>query len=188
MTGRLRTGGWLFWLNFGLSLAIHIRIALYLLPGDPEKLGAAPMPTTAISVNIETTDVLDAVEQSVIAEAAASSTPGGEPAPQEEVKLEQPVPTVETVEVKPQAAPEPEAKPEPDPRPEPPVSTVEERPEPAEILEQSEKERVAEEALRRAMEAELERRRSEMRSRENARQRAMEATRQERREREEEAR
>ena len=56
---------WLFWLACGLSIALHLGLALFLLNRWPERPGLAAPPTTAISVNLEASDILNApaVEQ-----------------------------------------------------------------------------------------------------------------------------
>jgi protein TonB len=63
---------WLFWLGLALSLALHAGIAAYLLSREMGKFGAIEMPTTAISVNLVSSDILDAVEQSPATEAASA--------------------------------------------------------------------------------------------------------------------
>jgi TolA protein len=94
---QLNRGGRLFWPLLVVSLAIHFGVASYLLNSVPQRAGAAEQPTTAISVNIETTDVLDAVEQSAsVAAAAASSTAAEQPTPQ--VEPEEPEPKQPTSE------------------------------------------------------------------------------------------
>jgi TolA protein len=94
---QLNRGGRLFWPLLVVSLAIHFGVASYLLNSVPQRAGATEQPTTAISVNIETTDVLDAVEQSAsVAAAAASSAAAEQPTPQ--VEPEEPEPKQPTSE------------------------------------------------------------------------------------------
>jgi periplasmic protein TonB len=128
-----------FWLSFGTSLAIHIGIAAYLLTGGAVKLGHIETPTLAISVNLERTDILDALEQGPAQEAAAAPmTPPAETTPPDvepDKAVAETEPAVEPVETKP-----PPEQPERD--------------------EDREREQIADEALRRAIAAEAERQRT----------------------------
>lgn len=76
----------MFGATFALSLAVHVGLAVYLLLFVTQRPGAVRQQTTAISVNLETTDVLDAIEVSAsqdAASASASAAPGEvEPLPQ----------------------------------------------------------------------------------------------------------
>lgn len=86
---RTRSQAWPFWLGLGLSLAIHIGLAAHLLSRDAQDFGATDITTTAISVNIEATGILDAAEQSAATDAAqAPASPPGEPAPAQEAEPE----------------------------------------------------------------------------------------------------
>lgn len=136
MTDRSGSQERFFWPSFGISLAIHIGIAAYLLSGGAVKLGHIETPTLAISVNFETTDILDALEQSPAKEAAAAPmTPPAETTPPEiepDKAVAETEQAVEPVEAKP-----PPQQPERD--------------------EEREREQIADEALRRAIAAEAER-------------------------------
>ena len=163
MTHRASTGGRLFWLGLGLSLAVHLTFGFYLFTGYEHTPGAVDVPTDAISVNLETTDILNAREESPAVEAAGANPPG------------------ETGEVTPpdQAEPTPEEPRQPPPQDEP-VKAENPPEEPAEAekkeaekqeakkqeAERVEQQRLAEEALRRAMDAEREKREAEQRERE----------------------
>ncbi len=67
-----RNQAWLFWLGLGLSLAIHVGLAAHLLLGDAQDFGATDIPTTAISVNLASSDILESIDQSEASEAAPS--------------------------------------------------------------------------------------------------------------------
>jgi TonB family protein len=62
----------LFWLGLGLSLAVHLAFAFHLLRQTP-KPGAVDVPTDAISINLETTDILNTAEQRAVTNAAAGT-------------------------------------------------------------------------------------------------------------------
>jgi colicin import membrane protein len=77
------TGGWLLSVSVVFSTAAHIAIAGYFLLTIPSKDGAVDTPTMAISVNLKTTEILNAVDSDA-AEAAAPSDASPETAPPEE--------------------------------------------------------------------------------------------------------
>lgn len=83
---RDRIGAGLFTLLIGVSLALHLAVLAFLLNLRPEKSGAVERPTTAISVNLETTDVLDAVEESAATAAAGPTSVAPEPTPEDRTK------------------------------------------------------------------------------------------------------
>jgi protein TonB len=87
----------LFWATFTASLALHAGLAAYLLIVVTQRPGAVPQPTTAISVNLETTDVLDAIEVSASADAASASASAAagelEPLPQPAEALPEALPS-----------------------------------------------------------------------------------------------
>lgn len=200
--------GWLFAALFGLSLVGHVGAGAGLIYVMPRKEGAISLPTEAISISLEASDVIDAVneadgEQGGNAHQAgetAEKTPEPdvpEPEEVEEPKPEEPKPEeAKVAEPKPEEpAPEPEiaeqAPPEKtlpeEPAPEPKVAQREpppeelkpearqpeqptpEAPKPEDIREaedaqEIERQRLAEEALRKAeddarQEAEAERQR-----------------------------
>ncbi len=97
---------WSVWLCVGLSAAIHAGLAIYLFYAFDQSLGTVKVPTTAISVNLESSDVLEAAESSAATEAA--------PAPS--VAQSRP-PSPETF----RPAPEPERMPERKPEDQPNV-------------------------------------------------------------------
>jgi periplasmic protein TonB len=79
MTERSQARDWPFWPCLGLSLALHVGLALPLLWGNAREFGATDRVTTAISVTIEASDILDAAEQSEATQAAeAPAAPPGE--------------------------------------------------------------------------------------------------------------
>jgi colicin import membrane protein len=78
------TGGWLLSVSVVFSTAAHIAIAGYFLLTIPSKDGAVDTPTMAISVNLKTTEILNAVDSPDAAEAAAPSDASPETAPPEE--------------------------------------------------------------------------------------------------------
>jgi TolA protein len=157
MTDGTRSQAWLFWLALGLSLAIHVGVAAHLLLREPRDFGATDIPTTAISVNIASSDILESIEQSEASEAAASpSSTAGEPIPPQEAepeKAETPPPPAETEKAK---------TPPPIETPPPPQTEITEAEAEKEALRRSEldaqqeQQRIAEEALQRAAEAERE--------------------------------
>jgi TolA protein len=92
VTHRASTNGRLFWLGLVLSVAAHLTLGRYLLLHRSEAPGAVEMPSEAISINLETTDILNAPEQS-----AATSAAAGNPTPpteqtQQEMTPEPPKP------------------------------------------------------------------------------------------------
>ena len=109
MTEGTRSQAWLFWLGLGLSLAMHVGVVAHLLSRQPQDFGATDITTTAISVEIEATDILDAPEQSASTDAAPGSAGSpGEMIPVPELEPE-PKPEPEKAEVlPPQIEPEPE--------------------------------------------------------------------------------
>ena len=106
MSDGTQSHGWVFYLGLGLSLTIHGGVAVYLLSRQVADFGATDVTTTAISVNIEATDIVDAAEQSAATDAARGSA--SRPAPASDAEPEQadsPEPArAETVP--PQSAPE----------------------------------------------------------------------------------
>ena len=152
---------WLFWASLVLSVALHIGAVVTLFLPRSDTSGAADRPTTAISVNLETTDILDASEQSATM-AAASAAPS--PAPTEvktdtENPEETPPEPPKPAEAEPKPA-EPESQPQPS-EPQPPEKTAqpaEEQPRPeTDAVAELERERIAEEALRKSEAEEAER-------------------------------
>jgi TolA protein len=173
VTHRASTGGRLFWLGFALSAAVHLTFGFYLFTRYEHAPGAVDVPTDAISVNLETTDILNAPEESPAVQAAGANPPGetGEVTPPDKVESapeepRQPPPQDEPVKA--ENPPEEPAKPDP----------AETEKQEAERVEQQ---RLAEETLRRAMDAEREKREAQQRERE-AQQRAEEEERQRQRE------
>ena len=53
---------WLFWLTFGWSIALHLAGGVLLLNIRSETTGVPVPPTTAISINLETSDILNSPE------------------------------------------------------------------------------------------------------------------------------
>ena len=148
MTDGLAKDRWLFWLCIALSVALHGGLAAYLLRSETTKFGAVETPSEAISVNLVSSDILDAAEQSLATEAAAApSAPSSAVPPPED-----------------DSPPKTEAEPE---------VTAEDKP-----PEEAERERVAEAALQRAKEAELEQQKTEQLARDETRARTEEAERQ----------
>jgi colicin import membrane protein len=147
---------WLFGLACGASVAAHLYFAHLLLSFRSQASGVAAPPTEAISVNIETTDILNSPEED---EQTQNSKPADYVPPQEEVK---------PVEEKPEeTAPPPELE-QTVKVDEAPEDTDKKRLEEEErqrlaeeealrVAEQAEKERLAEEALRKAEKAEQQR-------------------------------
>lgn len=189
------TGGWQFWSGLILSIVIHLTLFFYLLLDEPKKPGAVELPTTAISINLETTDILDAAEQSPAEQATAAPAATGETAPPHETEFSQDEPEPEPVEesqaelneptesetVEAEAEPlEPqlaeETPPQIEPEPTPPVETAQEQPvkeepvqqkDPAEaVAKELERQRIAEEGLRKAQEQERKREEAERLARE----------------------
>jgi TonB family protein len=178
MVDRVRSGEWLFWFSLVAATLLHIQLAYLLLTYSPQKTGAIQIPTAAITINLEASDVLDAVDLSTTLRRASSGMPGEnaekepeklepkelepayEPEPVEEEPKPKPAedepehepveekPEPEPVEEKPEPKPEPEPRPEPQPEPEP----IEEEPLQNTTLQQ------AEDALERAMLEEIKRR------------------------------
>ena len=153
MTDRPQDQEWLFWLAFGLSLAVHVGLAAHLLSRAAPDFGAIDRATKAISVNIEATDVLDASEQSAAKDAAPASV-----SPPEEAA------SVPETEPEKTGAPQRNAQETP---------AAETGPPPAAATEAAAK-RLEEDALRQAAEAEREARQAEQRARDRARQIAQE--------------
>ena len=179
-TDRSRNRAWLFWCSLGLSLAIHVAVAAHLLSRDAQDFGETDITTTAISVNIEATDILDAAEQSAATDAAqAPASPPGEPAPTQEAEPEK------AEEAPPRHEPEmAEAEPQPSPPP-PEEQTVEKAnaETPPAIEQQAAEEaraREDEEALRRASDTEREKQEADRLARDKAGQLAEEQARVER--------
>lgn len=176
MTDGTRSQAWLFWLGLGLSLAIHIGVTVHLLSRAVDDFGTINIPTPAISVNIEATDVLDALEQSEsIAANNAPASPPGEMTPTPDPE---PEPEPQKTE-----APPPPAEPEkveapPPPQPDHEKLAAEQRA--AEEKAQEEAKARDEEALQQAAAAERERQDAEQRDREKARQLAEDRARAER--------
>ena len=149
-----RNQAWLFWLGLSLSLAVHVGLAAHLLSGDAQDFGATNIPSTAISVNLASSDILESIDQSEASEAAPSqASTAGEAIPPQEAEPEKaeisPPPTetqnTETL---------------------PPTETVEDQAEKeavrrSELAQQQEQQRIAEEALRKAAEAEREKQAAE---------------------------
>ena len=148
MTDGLAKDRWLFWLCIALSVALHGGLAAYLLWSETTKFGAVETPSEAISVNLVSSDILDAAEQSLATEAAAAPSAPSSAVPPPE----------------PDSPPKTEAEPE---------VTAEDKP-----PEEAERERVAEAASQRAKEAELEQQKTEQLARDETRARAEEAERQ----------
>lgn len=63
MTAWLGRSAWVFVLAFGLSIAIHVAFAALLLSHRSETPGVPAPPTTAISVNLEASDILDSPQE-----------------------------------------------------------------------------------------------------------------------------
>lgn len=102
MISRFLIGGWLFRLGLALSLAGHLGALAYFGLREPEAPGAAAFPTAAISINLETTDILDAREESP-AKAAAPQAMQVESASPEDAEDER-----EAAQPKAEERPEPE--------------------------------------------------------------------------------
>jgi TolA protein len=158
---------WLFWPSLLVSVALHIGAVVALLLLQDERSGAVAQPTQAISVNIETTEVLESVEEAPSMTAAAGQAA---PVPPEELKpedkpedqLPEPEPPAETPKEQPKPV-EPD-QPPPEPQPQPPEETAQEQPQPEpDLAAEREREKLAEEALRRAQAEEAERREAERR-------------------------
>lgn len=162
MTHRASTGGRLFWLGLGLSLAVHLTFGFYLFTRYEHTPGAVDVPTDAISVNLETTDILNAREESPAIEAAGANPPGetGDVTPPDKV-----APTPEEPRQPPQDEPVKAEKPPEEPAKADPAEAEKKEAEKQEA-ERVEQQRFAEEALRRAMDAEREKREAEQRERE----------------------
>lgn len=142
------------WLSFGLSAAIHLSLLYYLLFFTPQTRGAVEIQTAAISINLETTDILDAAEQSPAQRAAAAQAVAGETAPPEKTEA---LPEAEPVEDEPEPLPQTTEQ-------LPPEETIEDRAE--ELEREQEKQRLAEETLRKKQEAEQKRLEAERQERE----------------------
>ena len=142
MLGRNRKDGWLFWALLGVSLAMHLGVVGHMLrhsaTGD---FGAIDSPTTAISVNIERTAVLDAAEESPDTAASAQRAP----ATRQDYREEQ---AREAVPPKPDMEPDMEEAAR--------IAEEETKRTETERLAEQERLRLAEEALQRAEDAERE--------------------------------
>jgi TonB family protein len=129
-------GGWLFWPLFGVSLAMHLGFVGTMLrqkaTGD---FGAIHSPTTAISVNIERTAILDAPDESRDTAASAQQALAARQDYREEKAREASPPEKEEAE---------------------PVADEETQRAQTERLAEQERLRLAEEALREAEKAERE--------------------------------
>jgi colicin import membrane protein len=176
VTHRASTGGRLFWLGFALSAAVHLTFGFYLFTRYEHTPGAVDVRTDAISVNLETTDILNAREESQAVEAAGANPPpeAGEITPPN--KTEEPrQPPPQDGPAKAENPPEEPAKTDPAEaeRKEAEKRAAEKLEAEKQEAERVEQERLAEEALRRTMDAEREKAEAEQRERE-ARQRAEE--------------
>lgn len=157
---------WLFWPSLLASVLLHIGAVAALLLLRDEKSGAVQQPTEAISVNIEATEVLQSVQQAPSTTAAGGQTA---PVPPKELKLEE-KPDEQPPEPEPPAE-KPEEQPklvkpdQPSPEPQPAEETAQEQPQQPEpdLAADRERERLAEEALRKAQAEEAERREAERR-------------------------
>ncbi len=107
---RRNSGPVIFAVVFALSAIGHVwAVASLLQMRRPGELGSTNVATTAISVNLETTDVIDALESAAAKEAASS--PAGAPAEAaketkekpDEVKDDEVIPPAKTEAAKPQA-------------------------------------------------------------------------------------
>jgi len=146
MAGRVQSGEWLFWFSLAAVTLVHVQLAYFALTYAPDRQGAIETQTTAISINLEASDVLDAAEDSNSAVQAAAGA-FGEAAKEEPGELEpveEPEPVVEKTE------PDPAANTEAGPPPT--TESIKEEPPQETRIEQ------AENALERAMQAELKRR------------------------------
>ena len=167
-----RNRAWLFWLGLGLSLVIHVGLAAHLVSRAAQDFGATDLPTTAISVNIESSDILESVEESQASQSAPSSPwTAGEPIPPQEAepeKAEAPTPTEpEKAETQPPLTETPEDQ------------SAKEAARRSELAAQLEQQRIAEGALRRAAEAQREKQAAEAeREKHAAEQRARDKARQ----------
>ena len=83
-------GGRFFRPLLGVSLAIHFGVALAFIHFMPRKEGAIEVPTTAISINLEASDVLDAREQRE--ETSGGAVPPGQQTEDDQETPEEPVP------------------------------------------------------------------------------------------------
>ncbi len=91
MIDRSEAGRWIVWLSLGASIAAHALAAGILFGRETAKFGSATNPTMAISINLETTDIIDAAEQSA-AEAAAAAPATAETPPAKDAKVQDPEP------------------------------------------------------------------------------------------------
>jgi TolA protein len=85
MTEQGSAGSWLLTVSVVLSTAAHIAIAGYFLLDNTSKSGAVDTPTMAISVNLKTTEILNAVE-SPYAPAVAAPSDAPQTAPPEDAR------------------------------------------------------------------------------------------------------
>lgn len=182
---------WLFWPCLLFSTALHIGAVVILFLPRSETSGAVDRPTMAISVNLETTDILDSPEQNAtMAAAAAPHAASEELKPDAEKPEDAPPGQTKPAEAEPKPS-ELVSYPQPT-EPQPPEKTaqpVEEqpRPEPGAVAEQ-ELERIAEEALRKVQAEEAERQQAKRTETERMEAERRETERQDRLEREAEAR
>ena len=165
MTGRA-SDRWLFWLCVALSLALHAGLAAYLFWSELGKFGAVEQPTAAISVNLVSSDILDAAEQGPATEAASNpATPAAAVPPPER---DPPKPEAEpelAAEDKPAEA-EPQLAAEDTRAETEPKFAAQETP-PAAVggAAEADRQRIAEAASQRANDEELERQKAEQRAR-----------------------
>jgi periplasmic protein TonB len=129
-----------FGIALGVSLAMHAGAAAYWLYIPSSNLGSVDVPTNAVSVNLETTDVIDALESAAARQ--ASSSPAGMQAQAAETKTPE---TATSEEEKPPPKAEKAEEKTEEPQDARPVeqAAVEQRPEP-----QQAKDSVSEEAER----------------------------------------
>lgn len=173
MAYRCQSGEWLFWFSLAAVMIVHAQLAYLVFASPAKKSGAIEMQTTAISINLEASDILDAAKQSASTEQTAAGSPGqtAEEIQDEQEPAEQ-VAEPETVEAEPQPESDPveekleraefEPASEPELFPEPVMKA---ETEPALLTESIPDEppedtmlQEAEHALERAMQAELKRR------------------------------
>jgi len=81
-THRSGAEGWLIWLSIAVSIALHLAGYAYLaLNVDPDH-GSVRTATAAISINLQQTEIVDAVEDSPAKEAQASVARAGSASPE----------------------------------------------------------------------------------------------------------
>lgn len=168
MAYRGQSGEWLFWSSLAVVTIVHALLAYLVFTYSRESHGAIEIQTAAISINLEASDILDAVEQSASTEQTAAGFPGGpaqeipdEPGPVEKVAEPAKVkadPPFEPNPVEEQPVP---AEAEPEPQTETVTKTEIEPAPPSESIEQEPSEdstlQEAEDALERAMQVEIKR-------------------------------